>query len=142
MVAFGPRTFRRTSARIDKNSERTQYKGCRTRAQGLFDTVVLDEGHRAKNRNTKAHTSISLLKAFHIWIITATVMQNTESASMQSTFQGSTANNLYQQIVLALLELLWLRIRDYLEAEVTAKEKLWISEHRSMDLLLKLDALS
>ncbi|KAL4982726.1 P-loop containing nucleoside triphosphate hydrolase protein [Aspergillus falconensis] len=45
-------------------------------AVGLFDRVILDEGHKVKNINTRQHQSIALLQAQHIWIFSATPMLN------------------------------------------------------------------
>jgi len=58
----------------------------RTRMNGYFGIVVLDEGHRAKNRETRTHASISLLNAPHIQIASATPMQNRAVLSLQSNF--------------------------------------------------------
>ena len=88
--SFGSRS---TSIKVVKNRTQngklTQYKKYITRLDDCFATVVADEGHKAKNRDTRIHASIQLLRAPHIWIVTATPMQNTEQVRtpFKSTFE-------------------------------------------------------
>lgn len=73
----------------DYSSEDVSFKIWRTRLEGCFSVVALDEGHRAENRDTRTHASISLLKVASqpliVWVISATPMQNSETVSLPTS---------------------------------------------------------
>lgn len=72
---------------VNQKGETLKHKEHRSRVTGLFGHVIIDEGHRAKNRETRIHASILLLAAIYCWVITATPMQNSEMvSSSKSTF--------------------------------------------------------
>ena len=54
----------------------------RTRWANRFDIVLLDEGHKIRNKFTRAHQSVAQLKALVHWFMTATPVNNTMKASL------------------------------------------------------------
>ena len=73
--------FREELKTKDEKGKEVKWNVWRTRLHKYIGAVILDEGHRAKNPETRTHASIYLLDALHTWIVTATPMQNTERVS-------------------------------------------------------------
>lgn len=54
----------------------------RTRLQDCTGDPMLDEGHRAKNQDSRTHASTLLLRAQYTWIVSTTPMLNDEKVDL------------------------------------------------------------
>lgn len=62
-------TFSDRSVFRDEKGKEVKWKVWRTRLHKYIGAVILDEGHRAKNPETRTHASIYLLDAPHTWML-------------------------------------------------------------------------
>ena len=85
--SFKDRTVHVGEVKVKKKSgrETTRREWC-SRLSGIIGHVILDEGHRAKDRDTRTHARILTLKADYLWIVTATLMQNTEKVGSHQKY--------------------------------------------------------
>ena len=75
----------RTTAIIEKSG--TKKKTYTLTWKGVFDTVVLDEGHKLRHPWTRAYARVKGLEARHHWFLTATPVVNNSKAGDLSPYQ-------------------------------------------------------
>lgn len=76
-------TFAQRTLKVTKQQKRNgQYKKVYTSSwQGVFDIVIMDEGHKLRHPFTKTYASIKMLKANVHWFLTATPVINDSMVS-------------------------------------------------------------
>lgn len=81
-------TFAQRTLKVTKQQKRNgQYKKIYTSSwQGVFDIVIMDEGHKLRHPFTKTYASIKMLKANVHWFLTATPVINDSMVSASSSW--------------------------------------------------------
>lgn len=79
-------TWASCETKTRKDGTEIVHKEWHSRVAGRFNFVVLDEGHKCKNRDTAAHASVLKMQADYHWIVSATPMQNSEMVSISDLF--------------------------------------------------------
>ncbi|KAL8845881.1 MAG: hypothetical protein Q9221_008987 [Calogaya cf. arnoldii] len=107
---------------VYKQEKEPQHFEWRTRCEKLFQTVIADEAHRCKNRDTRTHASISLLKSwFH--------MARHGDADAKPRICMRTPFELVGKIL------------KHLKTTLSVEQKEWVKAHQGPNVLADMDAL-
>lgn len=95
---------------------------------GSVRLVIVDEAHKLRNKRSKFHASVSLLRAPHHWLITATPVLNKSKVCIicQTGLTFQAVNRV--QDILGLAEILWPAAASFIE-ESDEQILDWISKN-------------